>query len=137
MKASPLTRGFFAIAALYDGVLGQAFLVVPATVFETFDLPMGGPAGYVRFPAAMLIIFAAMLATVAVAPRRNRNLIPFGMLLKIAYIGVVGFDWVRLGEMPTPFIVFAVADLLFLVGFAAAWNHLAGAEPEGSLATGA
>ncbi|HPD48236.1 MAG TPA: hypothetical protein P5279_01620 [Anaerohalosphaeraceae bacterium] len=66
--------------------------------------------------AAILIIFALMFLAVAVRPVANRNLIPYGSLLKVAYCSVVFFYWFTAG-LPHIWKPFALFDLLFAVAF--------------------
>jgi hypothetical protein len=113
----------FYIAALYDGVLGLAFLLVASALFQWFGVTPPNHAGYVHFPGALLIIFALLFLTVARNPVANRNLIPFGMLLKVSYCGVVFYHWISAG-IPDMWKPFAWADLAFLVAFVIAYFQL-------------
>jgi hypothetical protein len=55
----------------------------------------------------------------------NRNLIVYGILLKVCYVGIVAWYWSR-GEAPTLFKPFAVIDAVMLVLFVVAWQNLQG-----------
>jgi hypothetical protein len=77
----------------------------------------------VQFPAALLVVFALMFLAVARDPERNRNLIPYGILLKVAYCGIVTYYWIVTG-VPDMWKPFAAADFAFLVGFAWAYAAL-------------
>jgi hypothetical protein len=79
--------------------------------------------GYVQFPAALLVIFGIMFAVVARRPRENRNLIPYGILLKVSYCGVAGYHWLASG-IPSLWKPFVAIDLLFLVLFLLAYRSL-------------
>lgn len=118
----------FVIAALYDGILGAAFLIRAEALFEWFEVPPPNHFGYVHFPAALLLVFALMYLAVAIHPKTNRNLIPYGMLLKVSYCGVVSYHWITLG-IPTMWKPFVFFDLVFLALFA--WAYHALAKPEG------
>jgi len=109
-------RVLFAIGAVYDGVLGLVFLVAPAAMFRWFVVTPPNHYGYVQFPALLLIVFALMFAAIARNPARNRNLIPYGAMLKIAYCGTVFAYWVGRG-IPGMWKPFAFADLAFLILF--------------------
>lgn len=109
----------FIIAALYDAILGIIFLFAPGRVFEAYDVTSPNHPGYVQFPAALLLIFALMFAVIAHNPLANRRLIPYGILLKISYCGIVFYHWFNNG-IPDMWKPFAIADLIFLVLFAAA-----------------
>jgi len=123
MKARKMISGLFMVAALYDGILGAAFLVAGASVFRLFGVTPPNHMGYIHFPAALLVVFAAMFVAIALYPAKNRNLIPYGMLLKVSYCGVVFFHWLTAG-IPGMWKPFCIIDLLFLVLFAWAWQAL-------------
>jgi hypothetical protein len=125
-------RPFFAIAGIYDGVLGLAFLFFPASLFRWFDVTAPNHLGYVRFPALLLIVFALMFFQIAKDPGKYRCLMPYGMGLKIAYCSTV-FGYALAGGMPGMWIPWAWADLVFLGLFLLAWRSTAGS-PEVSTA---
>ena len=97
--------GLFLVAALYDGLLGLAFLVAAEWIFQTARVPPPNHLGYVQFPGAILLVFGIMFAAIARRPRENRNLIPYGILLKVCYCGVAGY---RLARRRSPLFVEAV-----------------------------
>ncbi len=125
MKMDRTIQALFIVAAIYDGVLGAAFLFASGSLFQLFGVTPPNHPGYVHFPAALLIVFAAMFIAIAVNPIRNHNLIPYGILLKISYCGVVLFHWIIAGipDMWKPFCLF---DLVFLVLFVWAWARISG-----------
>ena len=123
MKTHRVISPLFVVAALYDGLIGAAFLFAGDAMFRGFHVAPPNHPGYVQFPAALLIVFALMFMAVAVSPRRNRNLIPYGILLKVAYCGVVSFHWVSAG-LPDMWKPFCIADLVFLILFVWAWTAL-------------
>jgi len=112
--------GLFLVAALYDGILGIAFLIAAPALFEWVGVAPPNHFGYVHFPAALLIVFALMFLAIARNPVANLSLVPYGILLKVSYCAVVFYHWFTAG---VPFIwkPFAIADLVFLVLFA--WAH--------------
>jgi len=79
--------------------------------------------GYVQFPALLLVVFGLMFLAVAADPVRNRNLIPYGILLKAAYCGTVFWYWASTG-IPDMWKPFAWCDLAFGLLFAFAWVSL-------------
>ena len=113
----------FLAAAIYDGVLGSAFLFLPAQVFGWIDIPPPNHLGYVQFPAALLVVFALMYSAIALKPLENRNLIPYGILLKVSYCGVVLLHWVS-SDLPWIWKPFFIADLVFLALFVWAWRSI-------------
>jgi hypothetical protein len=122
MKSERFIALLFAGAAAYDGVLGLAFLVFPLALYKRFDVPPPNHWGYVEFAAALLIVFALLFLNVARHPRANRNLIPYGILLKVSYCAVAFGNWFAQGipEMWKP-LAFADAAFAILFVWAYAW----------------
>lgn len=123
MNRQAWIRPLFIIAALYDGILGLLFIFAPLAAFRWFSVVPPNHVGYVQFPAALLVVFAAMFARVAADPAGQRNLIPYGIGLKIAYCGTVFLHW-ALTDIPPMWKPFAIADLLFMVLFFIAWRNI-------------
>lgn len=113
-------RTVFSIAALYDGLLGGSFLVAGERLFAAYNVTPPNHWGYIQFPAALLLVFALMFVAIARRPWQNRNLIPYGMLLKVAYCSVIGWHWWH-GNIPGMWVPFAAIDFVFLILFIAAW----------------
>jgi hypothetical protein len=113
----------FLVAALYDGLLGLAFLVAAEQIFRAAQVTPPNHFGYVQFPGAVLVVFGIMFAAVARRPRENRRLIPYGMLLKVSYCGVAGYHWLT-GGIPLLWKPFVVIDLVFLILFLLAYRSL-------------
>jgi hypothetical protein len=124
MNTRTAIRALFWIAAVYDGVLGLAFLVAQGAIFEWFNVTPPNHPGYVAFPAALLVTFGILFVAVARNPEANRNLIPYGMLLKVSYCGTAFWFWFREG-IPGMWKPWAIADLVFLVLFWSAYRALA------------
>ncbi len=61
----------FVIAALYDGLLGLAFLFFPLGIFARYGVEPPNHTAYVQFPALLLLIFAAMFLRIANHPAKN------------------------------------------------------------------
>jgi hypothetical protein len=110
-------------SGIYDGLLGLAFLVAPATVFRLAAVTPPN-FGYIQFPALVLLIFAAMFLRIAADPVARREQILYGMALKASYFCVV--FWYQLhGGIPTLWIPFAWADVAFFILFFAGWRSTA------------
>jgi len=120
---TPKVSILFYLAALYDGTLGIAFLLAAPQLFSRLGIPPLEHYGYVHFAAALLIVFAMMFAAIARKPRENRNLVPYGMLLKTSYCAVVFYHW-SAGGIADIWKPFAFADLAFLGLFAWAYVRL-------------
>src|SRR5690242_14676940 len=112
----PAIRGLFWISGLYDFIIGLTFLFFGATLYEKAGIPAPNHWGYVQFTALLLMIFGCMFFAIARNPVANRNLIPFGILLKISYVGIVSFYWAT-GGVPMLFKPFVVIDAIMLVLF--------------------
>lgn len=121
MKSTALARAAFGASAVYDLALGAAFLLAPAAVFTLAHVTPPNHYGYVQFPAALLMLFGGMFLRIAQHPIRNRLLMPYGMLFKLAYVGVVARYWFTSG-LPLMWKPFAVADAVFFVAFLLAWR---------------
>jgi hypothetical protein len=113
----------FYFGFLYDAVLGLGFLLFQNSVFEWFNVPPPNHPGYVQFPAALLITFSLLYLAVARNPVANRNLIPYGMLLKVSYCSVVFWHWFTAG-LPGMWKPWAIFDLVFLALFWWAYRAL-------------
>jgi len=111
----------FAIAGVYDLVIGLAFLFFGSEIFDRAEVPHPNHWGYVQFVALLLVIFGTMFFAVAYDPVANRNLMPYGMLLKLSYAGLVGYYWIAT-DCPLLFKPFAVIDAVMLVAFLLAYS---------------
>lgn len=109
-------RLLFAIAGTYDFIIGLTFLFFGPQLFDATGVPHPNHWGYVQFGALLLIIFGTMFFAVAHDPVANRNLIPYGMLLKISYAGLVAYYWVA-SDCPSLFKPFAIIDAAMFVLF--------------------
>jgi hypothetical protein len=113
----------FWVAAVYDGLLGLLGLFGTEWFFQTVGVTPPNHPGYVQFPAALLVVFALMFVAVAKNPVKYREFIPYGVLLKVSYAGIVIYYWLTAG-LPWVWKPFAVADVVFLVLFAWAYARL-------------
>lgn len=116
-------RVLFGLSAAYDAVLGMTFLTAGPAVFDAGGVPHPNHWAYIQFAAALLIVFGAMFAAVAANPVAHRNLIPFGVLLKVSYVGVCGYYWATSG-LPGMFQPFVAIDVVMLALFAVAYLQL-------------
>ena len=66
------------------------------------------------------MVFGSMFLAIGRDPVGNRNLMPFGMLLKISYVGIVSFYWLTTG-CPFLFKPFVAIDFVMLVLFVIAY----------------
>lgn len=121
-------KPLFIIAAIYEGVLGVAFLLFSEMLFQSFGVELPNHLAYVQFPALLLIVFAAMFVRIAKNPVANREMIPYGVALKVSYCGLT-FWYLAFGDVPFMWLPWAWADSVFLVLFVMAWRVL-GAKPQ-------
>jgi hypothetical protein len=111
-------------SGIYDGLLGLVFFLVPAAVYRLASITPPNHFGYVRFPALLLLIFAAMFLRIAADPVARREQILYGMALKLSYFSLVFWYQFR-GGIPSLWIPFAWADVAFFILFFAAWRSTA------------
>jgi hypothetical protein len=109
-------RVLFATAGAYDLLIGLAFFIAGAEIFDAAGVPQPNHWGYIQFGSLMLIIFGDMFLAVAYKPVANRNLIFYGMLLKLSYTGLVAYYWI-MTDCPFLFKPFAVIDAVMFVLF--------------------
>jgi hypothetical protein len=123
----------FYISAFYDGLLGLAFILLPQQVFAYFQVPPPNHLGYVQFPALLLIIFATMFYQIAREPFEKKELIIYGIMLKISYCTVTIFYWIQ-GTLPEMWRPFTICDALMGLLYILAYAKLAAkpAQPAGS-----
>ncbi len=124
MDSQKLIKPLYLVAAIYDAVLGIAFLFAGNSVFEKFmpEIEKPNHDGYIQFPGALLLVFALMYAAIARNPVRNRNLIPYGILLKVSYCSIVLCHWTT-GELQAwIWKPFCIIDIIFLVLFVYTWR---------------
>jgi hypothetical protein len=113
----------FGTSAIYDGILGVVFLFLGPLIYDYFGIERPNHLGYVHFPALLLIVFALMYWRIAYDPVKYRDLIPYGIGLKVAYCGVVFFHRLTTG-IPDMWMPFAWLDLGFLILFLQAWRRV-------------
>lgn len=123
MKHAKAIRTLFGVAAAYDGVLGLLFLIAPTFPFDLYEITPPNHLGYIRFPAALLLIFGLMLLQIARNPARYRELIIYGILLKVAYCSLTFGYWFTEG-IPVIWKPFAVTDLIMGVLFIWAYRNI-------------
>ena len=118
-----LVRAVFVLSGLYDGLLGLAFFIAPATVFRLAGVTPPTHFGYVQFPALLLFVFGIMFFRIAANPLARREQIPYGMALKASYFGM-GFWYQFHGGVPKLWVPWAYADVMFFLLFAWAWKSI-------------
>lgn len=113
MKKDAALSMLFLVLAAYDGLIGLAFLLAAGTIFEWAQVTPPNHLAYVQFPAALLMIFALMFGAVARNPLANRDLIPYGILLKLSYCAIAFYYWFTSG-IPMLWKPLAFVDLAYV-----------------------
>ncbi len=124
MSTSKTVSLLFYTAAFYDFMCGVLFLFAGPAIFEMSHVAPPSHWGYVEFPALTVMVFSVMFWQIAQKPERNRNLIPYGVMLNLAFAAVVFWHWFQ-HDMPDVWKPFAVIDVLFLLAFLWAMNAIA------------
>jgi hypothetical protein len=116
-------RPFCRICAIYDFLLGLAFLLAYKPIFARFGVTLPNHPAYVQFAAAMVTVIGIGFWYVAQAPERNRDILKLGLLVKVAYVVIV-FGYYFKGEMPGLWVPMGFVDFVMLIGIAAALRAL-------------
>lgn len=116
-------KWLFLVACLYDGVLGIAFFLAPEAIFRFHEVEPPNHFAYVQFPALLLLIFAAMFFRIAYDPVKHRELVLYGIGLKLAYAGLA-FWYDLTAGIAFMWMPWAWLDLGFLILFTMAWWRL-------------
>lgn len=116
MKSLLPVRILYAVGGLYDGLLGLAFVVAGPQIFELAKITPPNHWGYVHFAAGILVIFGFMFVMIALHPIENRNLVVYGLLLKVCYVSTTVWHTIH-GGIPPMWNYFAVADTIFFALF--------------------
>jgi hypothetical protein len=117
-----VVRLVFVIAGLYDFVIGLVFLSMGPQIFDATGVPPPNHWAYIQFGSLLLMVFGTMFFAVAYDPVANRNLMPFGLLLKLSYTGLVAYYWFTT-DCPMLFKPFAIIDALMFVVFLLAYSQ--------------
>ncbi len=112
-------RSLFAIAAVYDVLLGITFTLFPVRAFEALGIREKLPAfgGYLTLLGAFVFVIGIAYLLIARGDlQRNRDLILVGALYKLAYSATAFYYW-SVGNIPHVIFValFGVADAVFFV----------------------
>ena len=112
-------RTLFAVAAVYDLVLGITFTFFPARIFAALGIAGEMPAfgGYLTLLGAFVLVIGVAYALIAQGDlQRNADLIFIGALYKLAYASTAIYYWATTGLPHVIFgALFGVADLIFFV----------------------
>ena len=110
-------RTFFLVAAIYDIVLGVAFFVLYEPLFSALGIELPNNTSYIHLTAAFVFTQGLGYWFVYQDAPANLGIVKLGIVYKAIFSGLTLY-YLAIGELLHPvFLVFGVADLLFLVGF--------------------
>ena len=103
------------LSAIYDGLLGFAFLFFSEQFFRVLGVETTADPVYVQLAAGLIAIMGLGFYLAWRNPLVNWDLVLLGMVFKAFYILLA--VWAQfLGEIPHPiFLLFAVIDVFFFV----------------------
>ena len=122
-------RSLFALAAVYDALLGITFTFFPVRAFDALGIREKLPAfgGYLTLLGAFVFVIGIAYFLIARGDLpRNRDLILVGTLYKLAYSASAFYYW-SAGDIPHVIFVavFGVADAVFFILMAECYFSLA------------
>lgn len=110
-------RSYFLVAALYDIVLGIGFFFLYGPLFSVLGIELPNNTSYIHLTAGFVFVQGVGYWLVYQDPAANLGIVKLGIIYKAIFAGL-GFYYLAIGQLLHPvFLVFAVADLGFLVGF--------------------
>ena len=110
-------RTFFLVAAVYDIVLGVAFFLLYGPLFSALGIELPNNTSYIHLTAAFVFTQGLGYWFVYQDPPANLGIVKLGIVYKAIFSGLA-FYYLAIGQLLHPvFLVFGVADLLFLIGF--------------------
>jgi hypothetical protein len=111
------TRPVLLLCAVYDGLLGLAFLFFAEPIFLFLGIENAADPIYIHLAAGLIAIMGLGFFLAWRDPLRNRDLVLLGAVFKAFYILLAAYALVR-GEVPHPvFLIFAAIDIMFLIVF--------------------
>jgi hypothetical protein len=110
-------RTFFLIAALYDMLLGIGFFFLFDPIFSALGIALPNNTSYIHLTAAFVFVQGLGYWFVYQDMDANPGIVKLGTVYKAVFAGL-GFYYLAIGQLLHPvFLVFAIADAFFLVGF--------------------
>lgn len=115
--ASAGWRTFFLVAALYDIILGVAFFFLHGPLFSALGIEPPNNTSYIHLTAGFVFVQGLGYWLVYQNAPANLGIVKLGLVYKAIFSGL-GLYYLAIGQLLHPvFLVFAIADLAFLVGF--------------------
>lgn len=117
MENQSYYRGMFAVASLYDLILGLVFFLFYPAIYAWLNIEAPQTPSYLHMAAAFVFVQGIGYAFVWRNLERNVDIIRLGIVYKLAYAGVVFYYW-AIGQLPhLVYAGFGVLDLVFVVLF--------------------
>ncbi len=112
-------KGLFLISAIYDFVLGIAFLFFYKQIFNLLGMNLPENPAYLTFSAIMITLLGILLFMIYLKLEGSRRLILYAIFIKFAYIGTVLYYYLFVGTdyVDAPFLIFAGLDFIFALLF--------------------
>jgi hypothetical protein len=99
------------VGALYDGILGVAFVFLGPTLFSMFKITPPNHWAYTELAGGFVFVLGVMQAVAAIGDI-NRRLVWFSIAFKAVYCGVVYYH-AALGDIPGLWVVLAACDTVW------------------------
>lgn len=110
-------RPFFVVAALYDILLGVAFLLFGEQILDWIGMDLPPHIAYIQIAAVFIVVQGLSYALVVPDPPANQGLVTVGIIYKAAYAGLAAW-YLLVGQLPSAFFIpWAIIDLGFLAMF--------------------
>jgi len=112
-------RTFFAVAAIYDIVLGIGFFFLFDPLFAMLGIALPNNTSYIHLTAGFVFVQGLGYWFVFQDLSANLGIVKQGIVYKAVFAGL-GFYYLAIGQLLHPiFLAFSIADLVFLAGFVA------------------
>lgn len=116
-QVSSSWRAFFLVAALYDVLLGAAFVAFGEQLLSAIGMELPPHVAYIQLAAVFIFVQGLSYALVYRDPPGNLGIVRVGIAYKAAYAGLALW-YLVIGLLPSVFFLpWAAIDLAFLVGF--------------------
>jgi len=112
-------KALYLTAALYDFILGVAFLFFYEQIFNITGMNIPSNPAYLTFCALLIALFGILLFMVYSDIENSKKLVIYAIMIKFAYVGTVLYYYLVVGKsfVDTPFLIFAVFDFIFAILF--------------------
>ena len=118
-QVSSSWRAFFLVAALYDLLLGAAFVAFGEQLLSAIGMELPPHVAYIQLAAVFIFVQGLSYALVYRDPLSNLGIVRVGVAYKAAYAGLALW-YLVIGLLPSVFFLpWAAIDVIFLVGFVA------------------